>query len=50
MIFHLGVERTMPAVGSRVGLHGKITVLPKHCSTVGFTPTITIKRVDIRKR
>jgi hypothetical protein len=40
----------MPAVGSRVGLHGKITALPKHCSTVGFTPTITIKRVDIRKR
>ncbi|HWF24787.1 MAG TPA: hypothetical protein VG275_05040 [Solirubrobacteraceae bacterium] len=48
VIFHHGVASPMPAVGSRVGLHGKITAMPAHCSTTGFTPTITIKKVDIR--
>jgi len=45
--FHHGVDPTAPAPGSRVKLHGKITVLSKHCSTEGFTPTITVKKVDI---
>jgi hypothetical protein len=31
-----------------VKLHGKITKLSKHCPTEGFTPTITVKKVDIR--
>ena len=46
--FHHGVDPTMPAAGSRVKLHGKITKLSKHCPTEGFTPTITVKKVDIR--
>ncbi|HWF36827.1 MAG TPA: hypothetical protein VG295_15715 [Solirubrobacteraceae bacterium] len=48
VVFHHGVDATAPAAGSRVGLHGKITVLPKGCSTTGFTPTITIRKVDLR--
>jgi hypothetical protein len=47
VIFHEGVNSTTPAGGSRVGLHGKITQLPHSCST-GFTPIVTIKKVDIR--
>jgi hypothetical protein len=47
--FHHGVTATTLADGDRVKLHGKITVLPKHCSTVGFTPTITVKKVDLRQ-
>ena len=47
--FHHGVNPASPAVGSRVKLSGKITELPnKHCSTAGFTPTITLEKVDIR--
>lgn len=46
--FHHGVDATNPAPGSRVGLHGKVTQLPHSCSTTGFTPTITVKNVDIR--
>jgi hypothetical protein len=46
VIFHHGVVSTS-LVGTRVGLHGKITAMPAHCSTTGFTPTITIKKVDI---
>jgi len=49
IIFHHGVAPTSPAAGSRVKLHGKITKLAKHCPTEGFTPTITVKRVDIRQ-
>ena len=48
VVFHQGVDATAPAVGSRVGLHGKITVLPKGCTTHGFTATITVRHVDIR--
>ncbi|HWF52636.1 MAG TPA: hypothetical protein VG294_18480 [Solirubrobacteraceae bacterium] len=48
VVFHHGVDVTAPAAGSRVGLHGKITVLPKDCATTGFSPTITIHGVDIR--
>jgi hypothetical protein len=47
VIFHHGVDPTSPATGSRVKLHGKITKLAKHCPTEGFTPTITVKKVDI---
>lgn len=49
VIFHHGVDSTAPAPGSRVKLHGKITQLSKHCSQEGFTPTVTIKKVDIRR-
>jgi hypothetical protein len=45
--FHHGVSTTAPAAGSKVDVHGKITALPRHCSTTGFTPTITVKKVDI---
>jgi len=45
--FHHGVDSTAPAPGSRVKLHGKITTLSKHCPTEGFTPTITVKKVDV---
>jgi hypothetical protein len=48
VVFHHGVNATAPAAGSRVGLHGKITELPKGCSTTGFSPTITVRNVDIR--
>ncbi len=47
--FHHGVDPTAPAPGSRAKLHGKITQLPRHCPTGGFTPTITVKKVDIRQ-
>jgi hypothetical protein len=45
--FHDGVNATAPAPGSRVKLHGKITKLSKHCPSEGFTPTVTVKKVDI---
>lgn len=45
--FHHGVDPLTPAPGSRVKLHGKITKLSKHCPSEGFTPTITVKKVDI---
>lgn len=47
--FHHGVDPAAPAPGSRVKLHGKVTALPKRCPTEGFTPTITVKKVDIRQ-
>jgi hypothetical protein len=47
--FHHGVTSSTLADGDRVKLHGKITELPKHCSTVGFTPSITIKKVDVHQ-
>jgi hypothetical protein len=49
VIFHHGVEPTAPAAGSRVKLHGKTTKLNGHCSSEGFTPTITVKKVDVRQ-
>jgi hypothetical protein len=45
--FHRGVNPAAPAAGSRVRLHGQSTELPKGCSTTGFTPTITLDKVDI---
>jgi hypothetical protein len=47
--FHHGVDPANLAANSRVGLHGKITQLPHSCSSLGFTPVITVKKVDIRK-
>ena len=47
--FHHGLTESTLVDGDRVGLHGKITELPKHCSTVGFTPTVTVKKVDLNQ-
>lgn len=49
VVFHHGVDSASLATGSRVTLHGKITKLAKHCPTEGFTPTITVRKVDIRQ-
>lgn len=49
VVFHHGVNADDPAVGSRVKLHGKVTQLAKKCPTDGFTPTVTIRKVDIRQ-
>lgn len=46
--FHHGVDPNALVAGSRVKLHGKVTALSKKCPQEGFTPTITVKRVDIR--
>lgn len=47
--FHHGVNAASPPAGSHVKLSGKITELPnKHCSTAGFTPTVTVEKADIR--
>jgi hypothetical protein len=47
--FHHGLTAATLAEGDRVGLHGDITELPKHCSTTGLTPMITIRKVDINQ-
>jgi hypothetical protein len=47
--FHHGVDPVAPVAGSRVTVHGKITGLPKDCSTPGFTPSVTVKKVDINR-
>jgi hypothetical protein len=36
-----------PAVGSKVKLIGKVTMLAKKCDASSFTPTITIKRIVV---
>lgn len=48
VVFHHGVSSADPAAGSRVKLHGKVTQLAKKCPTEGFTPTVTVRKVDIR--
>ena len=45
---HNGTADT-PAAGDRVGLHGKVTKLGKKCDQTGFTPTVTLKKVDFKK-
>jgi hypothetical protein len=45
---HNGTADT-PAAGDRVGLHGKVTKLGKKCDQTGFTPTVTVKKVDLKK-
>lgn len=47
--FGKGVSSTAPAAGSRVRVHGKLTVLPHGCSSTGFTPTTTIRNVQIKQ-
>jgi hypothetical protein len=47
--FHHGVDPGAPVPGSRVTVHGKITGVPKHCSTAGSTPSVTVKKVDINR-
>src|SRR5207249_4246457 len=37
-----------PKPGDRVKVHGKITRLPKKCDQTGFTPTITVRKVDFK--
>src|SRR6059058_1128013 len=39
--FGKGVTFTTLVPGDRVIVHGKITALPRHCGTAGFTPAIT---------
>jgi hypothetical protein len=46
--FGEGIDPAAPAVGSRVKISGKITKIAKKCSTDGFEPAITVKRVDVR--
>jgi ribosomal protein L31 len=47
--FGKGVSSTAPAAGSRVRVHGKITVLPHGCSSTGFTATTTIGNLEIKQ-
>jgi hypothetical protein len=47
--FHHGVDPTALASGSRVKLHGKITQMSRHCPHEGFTPVITVKKVDVHQ-
>jgi hypothetical protein len=49
VFFHHGVDAQSPAVGSRVKLHGKVTQLAKKCPSEGFTPAVTVRKVDIRQ-
>ena len=49
VLFAHGVSATAPAAGSRVGLHGKITELPKGCSTTGVSPAVTVRAVDVHR-
>jgi hypothetical protein len=45
--FHRGVDAAAPAAGSRVQVHGTITRLAKRCPAGTFTPTVTVRKVDI---
>lgn len=47
--FGKGVSSTAPAAGSRIHLHGKTTALRHGCSSTGFTPTITIRNIEIKQ-
>ena len=47
--FGAGVNKTSPAAGSRVNLKGTITTLAPKCSQTGFTPTISITKVEIHR-
>jgi hypothetical protein len=37
-----------PKAGDRVKVHGKITKLRKKCDATGFTPTVTVRKVDFK--
>ena len=43
--FGHGVSKTAPAAGSRVNVKGTITREPTSCT--GFTPTLTVKKVEL---
>jgi hypothetical protein len=49
VILHRGVSDP-PAAGSRIRLLGRITAIPARCTALdaGFTPTITIHRIEVR--
>jgi hypothetical protein len=47
--FGKGVSSTAPAAGSRVRVHGEVTVLPHGCSSTGFTATVTIRNLEIKQ-
>jgi hypothetical protein len=38
----------VPQAGDRVKVSGKITKLRKKCDTTGFTPTVTVRKVDFK--
>jgi hypothetical protein len=37
-----------PKAGDRVNLRGKITQLPKKCDATGFTPVLSISKIDFK--
>ena len=39
----------MPAAGDRVKVHGKVTKLKKKCDSTGFTPEVTVRKVDFKQ-
>jgi hypothetical protein len=45
--FGHGVDHNAPAPGSRVHAKGTITTLAKKCDQTGFTPTVSLAKVDI---
>jgi hypothetical protein len=47
--FHHGVSHISPAAGSHVHLSGTITERSARCTTAGFSPTITVRKVDLRR-
>ncbi len=47
--FGAGVNKTSPVAGGKVNLKGTITTLASKCSQTGFTPTITITKVEIHR-
>ena len=44
---HDGTADT-PKTGDRVRVRGRITHLAKRCDQTGFTPTITVRRVQFK--
>ncbi len=47
--FSVDVNTTSPAAGSRIHLQGTITALEPKCSQTGFTPAVTITKVEIHR-
>jgi hypothetical protein len=37
-----------PKAGDRVKLNGRVTRLGKKCDASGFTPTVTVRRVELK--
>ena len=42
-----GTGANPPTAGDRVKVIGKITAIGKKCDQSGFTPTITVRKVDV---